>query len=163
LSNKSQISIIDLLFLILIFSLLILFVSYSYENEFSSKVIDLYENRYNQYVLISTLGYKINNNEFSNKKILELVGIFLCTNDSYLNKTLDDEIRRILTLLNKENYNYILYSKSKNALIWVYNKQASVCLKDIHIASFDLDLPCNDKTQVLLGTWPNSLNVREEC
>ena len=162
-SNKSQISIIDLLFLILIFSLVILFISYSYENEFSSKIIDLYESRYNQYVLVSTLEYKINNNEFSDKKILELLSIFLCTNDSHLNKTLNDEIKRILTHLNKENYNYILYSKSKNALLWVYNKQASVCLKAIPIASFDLDLPCNDETQILLGTWPNSLNVREEC
>ncbi|MCW1309572.1 MAG: hypothetical protein QXP04_02670 [Candidatus Nanoarchaeia archaeon] len=102
--NKAQMSIIDLLFLIIIFSILILMISYSYEKELSEKVADVYNNNYNQLMLISLLSYKS-----------------------------------------------------------IYNKQAKVCLKEITLSSIDIELPCSEKTQILLGTWPNSLNVKEEC
>ncbi|MCW1296322.1 MAG: hypothetical protein OH319_01435 [Candidatus Parvarchaeota archaeon] len=158
--NKAQMSIIDLLFLIIIFSILILMISYSYEKELSEKVADVYNNNYNQLMLISLLSYK---SKILNRNFFELIGILLCTNDTFLSENLNHEINEILMRFNKENYNYILYSQSKSGLIWIYNKQAKVCLKEITLSSIDIELPCSEKTQILLGTWPNSLNVKEEC
>lgn len=154
--NKAQGSLMDILFGILIASIILLMVHYNYANAQQGSSLLRLERAYNRALLLSVLNYNANN-----QTVFELLGLYACKGSEQLNVTIWNIVSEKIGILKKPGSNYIFYLNATNSLV-VYDKQPRVCLSEISIESANISTPCGNGA-IFFGTWPSYEQVSEDC
>jgi hypothetical protein len=164
--NKGSASLLDVLFLGLFISLLLVVGSYFGNDMYRAEVVRE-EVLYTDSVLISLMNYRNDSigdfDKITNLSIAEAIDMFYCEGDvsQYnLNKTID----WFLEISVKKNYNYIFWMSNDDGRgVHLWRGQATVCASHITVKSFDHKLSCDDSVPVMINIWPEWKEIPENC
>jgi hypothetical protein len=133
----------------------------SQKNELEFKSLEIrYKTSFIENLLKTVLNYQIKNDSYNNSKIFDLIEIFFCKNAD--KDFLENQISYLLNL-STDNYAYIFFSEYENKTIWVFNKYSHVCIDEIYISFFDVELYCSNQSKIILGLWDYNKEVNQEC
>lgn len=150
--NKAQISIVEIILLIIGVITLITSLSFS-----GNKIISLQEMRYNYAYSKRSLLTLLNYGE--KISMLDNINLYLCTGNKDLLKEISKTAQGIFNKIKKENYNYlIILPDFILSNIEIPCENPNLNMTKMQIASFTAENNCKD-FQIKLGTWPSWLNI----
>lgn len=99
------------------------------------------------------------NKKNGTETLSELTALYLCTGDDNLKKRIETAINTSLKLMN-DKYNYLFYAAYGDYEVRLYDKQSTVCAKQLSLANYDV-FPCGEKTKAYLGIFPKWKEIPE--
>ncbi len=143
---------VDVLMMVLAFSVILLAVTGT--ESFDTSMLSY---RHDYSVNQKTLETVLAMNATLNGKTARVID-FLVTGENL--QELSDYVNATLYQLNKGERNYILYSPGR---LWVYDKQPTVCMKQVPVARLDYETNSGGNVTVLYGSWPAWMKLPETC
>jgi hypothetical protein len=164
--NKGTASLLDVLFLGLFISLLLVVSTYFGNDMYRAEVVRE-EVLYTDSVLVSLVNYR--NSSFgdfvgvSNLSVGEAIDMFYC-DDGMSQYNLNKTIGWFLETSVKDNYDYIFWMSDDDGIgIHLWRGQATVCASHITVKSFDHKLSCGDSVPIMINIWPEWKEIPENC
>lgn len=162
--NKKSQTILEVLLIVVIFVVVIIFLEYNRTNRLNEEISSHYESTVLQKEMLVLMNKEIEDT------ISEQLSIFLCYGDLELGQEITDSINGTLRLMNHPKNNYIFFTSffngTANNTIHVWDKQESVCARQLSLANYDVELVCNDMTvKAYLAIFPywKDIPKKEEC